>query len=386
MVYCRLLLILPAKISGMAQKRFFPNLNGIRFIAAFMVLFHHVEQAKHAMGIGNVYDRVIVQHMGRLGVGLFFVLSGFLITYLLLQERQNHGDISAKRFYLRRAFRIWPVYFVVVLSSYFLFPHIPLLEFPGAGEKVTNYFWERLSFLVLILPNFAFILYDLPYWCAQAWSIGVEEQFYYLWPWMIKYPRRRWGILLLFIAITALVLGVGLWLLDDPEQVKIEKALAFAGQFRLQVMAFGGMLAWLAFREKHKILRILFRKDVQYAVYALTLVFFISGVHFTGFMEFYGVLFGFFVVNLACNPNSVIHLEHKWIDYLGKISYGIYLYHVVAIVLTINILKHVMDESGSAYHFVLYTITILLTILICVVSYEWMEKPLLRFKDKRYGR
>jgi peptidoglycan/LPS O-acetylase OafA/YrhL len=370
----------------MSQKRFFPNLNGVRFIAAFMVLVHHVEQAKHALGFENIYNWAVVQHIGRLGVGLFFVLSGFLITYLLLQEKNNHGNIAAGSFYLRRAFRIWPVYFIVILSSYFIFPHIPLLEYPGAVENVTTYYWERLGFLLLILPNFAFILYDLPYWCAQAWSIGVEEQFYYLWPWLLKYPKRRWLTILFFLAITALILWLGLYFLQVPSEVKQEKVIAFLGQFRLQVMAFGGLMAWLVFKEKHTVLDILFRKDVQYSVYAFTIVFFLSGLHFTGFMEIYAVLFGFFILNVACNPKSVVNLEYKWISYLGKISYGLYLYHVIAIVLTINILKHLQTDSSVIYNFLLYTVAIAVTILICTVSFEFIEKPLLRYKDKKFGR
>ncbi|MBU1820427.1 MAG: acyltransferase, partial [Bacteroidetes bacterium] len=91
-------------------KRYFPNLNAIRSIAAFMVLFHHIEQAKNALGIANIYHLSIVKHAGRLGVGLFFVLSGFLITFLLLQEKTNHGSISTRKFYMRRVFRIWPIY------------------------------------------------------------------------------------------------------------------------------------------------------------------------------------------------------------------------------------------------------------------------------------
>lgn len=370
----------------MAQKRFFPNLNGIRFIAAFMVFIHHVEQAKHALGVANIYEWNIVQHMGRLGVGLFFVLSGFLITYLLLQEKSNHGNIDAKSFYLRRAFRIWPIYFVVILASYFVFPHISLLAYPGANEKVAIYFWERLSFLLLILPNFAFILYDLPYWCAQAWSIGVEEQFYYLWPWLIKYPKRRWWIILLFLAITAFVLLLGLHFLQDPKEVRLTKIIAFMGQFRLQVMAFGGLLAWLVFTEKNRILNFLFRKDIQYIVYSFSVLLFLSGIHFPGFMEAYGVLFGFFIVNVACNPDSVIQLEYKWISYLGKISYGIYLYHVIAIVFTMNVLKNFVFASDLTYNLILYPVSATLTILVCVASFECMEKPLLSYKDRKFGR
>jgi peptidoglycan/LPS O-acetylase OafA/YrhL len=165
------------KQSEVDRKRYFPNLNGIRCIAALLVVFHHLEQAKHALNIPNVYHVPIIQHAGRLGVGLFFVLSGFLITYLLLEERGRFGNVDAKKFYLRRVFRIWPIYFLIVGLSFFIFPHIPLMDYPGVEEKLTIHLPERLTLLLLVLPNYAFVLYDLPYWCAQTWSIGVEEQF-----------------------------------------------------------------------------------------------------------------------------------------------------------------------------------------------------------------
>jgi len=125
------------------KKRYFPNLNGIRAIAASLVVFHHLEQAKHALGIANVYDMPIIQHAGRLGVGLFFVLSGFLITYLLLEERGRFGDVDAKKFYLRRVFRIWPIYFLIIGLSFFVFPHIPIFDYPGIEEKLTVNLPER---------------------------------------------------------------------------------------------------------------------------------------------------------------------------------------------------------------------------------------------------
>ena len=211
------------------NKRYFPNLNGIRCIAALLVVFHHLEQAKHAFGIDNFYDVTIIKHAGRLGVGLFFVLSGFLITYLLLEEKGRFGDVDAKKFYLRRVFRIWPIYFLIIGLSFFVFPHIDLLYFPGANEKLAHNVAPRLALLLLVLPNYAFVLYDLPYWCAQTWSIGVEEQFYYLWPWIIKYPKKSGRIVFLFLLVTAVLLFGGVYLLDKTDEEKMSAVITFLG-------------------------------------------------------------------------------------------------------------------------------------------------------------
>jgi peptidoglycan/LPS O-acetylase OafA/YrhL len=369
------------------KKRYFPNLNGIRCIAALLVVFHHLEQAKHAFGIDNLYDITIIKHAGRLGVGLFFVLSGFLITYLLLEEKGRFGDVDAKKFYLRRVFRIWPIYFLIIILSFFVFPHIDLLYFPGANEKLAHDVAPRLALLLLVLPNYAFVLYDLPYWCAQTWSIGVEEQFYYLWPWIIKYPKKSGRIVFLFLLVTVAVLLCGTYLLDKTDEEKISAITTFLGQFRIQTMALGGLCAYLVYTQKTKFLNIIFRKDIQVVVYTLLAILFFSGIHFTGFLELYALFFSFFVLNVSCNPNTIISLENKVMSYLGKISYGLYIYHVFVIVFIINALRiYTPQITGTGYHVLLYILTFVLSVAVTAFSFNYFEKPLLAFKDRHFGR
>lgn len=370
------------------KKRYFPNLNGVRCIAAFLVVFHHIEQAKYALGLPNVYDSAIIQHAGRLGVGLFFVLSGFLITYLLLQEKGSFGNIDAKKFYLRRIFRIWPIYFLVILLSFFVFPHINLLSYPGIEEKLQVHNTERLTLLLLILPNYAFVLYDLPYWCAQAWSIGVEEQFYYLWPWLIKYPKRRISIIAIFLIASGLLLFGGLYFLEDVELAqKLKMIQTFIGQFRIQIMALGGLCAWLVYNDKFQILEFLFLKNTQIIVYTLLLILFFTGIHFMGFLEVYALFFGYFILNVSSNPNTIIHLENPVFKYLGKISYGLYLYHVIVIILITNLFKiYFPTFDGIGYQITLYIVTILTSVSIAGISFKYFETPLLHFKDRKFGR
>ncbi|WP_247237178.1 acyltransferase [Telluribacter sp. SYSU D00476] len=371
----------------MNSKRYFPNLNGIRSVAALMVLFHHIEQAKAALGIPNIYDLSLIKHIGRLGVGLFFVLSGFLITYLLLQEKHKYQDISASKFYLRRVFRIWPIYYLIIALSYFVFPYIPLFEYPGANENVFNYYGERLAFLAVVLPNYAFVVYNLPYWCAQAWSIGVEEQFYYLWPWIIKYPKRRILIFILFICASALVLYLAMQTVSPTQDEQLDMVMTFLGQFRIQTMAVGGVCAYIVFKDDRKFLDILYRRDTQIGAYILTVLLLVSGFHFPAFMEVYSILFAIIILNLASNPGSIININNRFMNYSGKISYGLYLYHVAVMIPILNLLRDYQPiMSGVSYNLVLYTSVVAISILVASVSYEYLEKPLLRYKDERFGR
>ena len=89
--------------------QYFKNLNGLRFIAAFLVIIHHIEQFKNLWNIPNFYYKSSIKSLGDVGVTVFFVLSGFLITYILLKEKQKTGTINIISFYIKRILRIWPL-------------------------------------------------------------------------------------------------------------------------------------------------------------------------------------------------------------------------------------------------------------------------------------
>lgn len=369
------------------KQLYFPNLNGVRFIAAFSVLFHHIEQAKNVFGIDNIYTNHIIKQMGKQGVGLFFVLSGFLITYLLLHEKGKNQGINIKNFYIRRVLRIWPIYFIIVIAATLIFPNIPIMyEFSGNTKYNDPYFCPRLSLLLIVLPNLSFVFYELPYMCSQTWSIGVEEQFYYLWPWLIRANtwKKRLGIIAIFIAGTAAIFAFYFHFFTDYTTADLPKLLNFfMSQFRILMMVMGGLGAYLVFT-KHAILKVLFLKKVQYIVYAILLTIIILGIQFKGLnLEVYSIFFCYFIVNVAANPDTIINLEYSVISYLGKISYGIYIYHIAVNIFVINLLKPYQNIwTNLHYNIVMYTFTVGLTILIASLSYHFLEQKLLAFKER----
>jgi peptidoglycan/LPS O-acetylase OafA/YrhL len=374
------------------QQVYFPNLNGVRFIAAFSVLIHHTEQIKYLMSLDNIYGNYFIKNLGKLGVGLFFVLSGFLITYLLLSEKKRRGDISTKDFYIRRVLRIWPLYFIIVILGFFVFPNIPIFNEPLRDQYYFDTdFFKRLPFFLLFLPNLGFVFFRSPYLCAQTWSVGVEEQFYAIWPWIIKSenPIKTFFKLL---TIFLLILGI-FWLyifkisdLSELTKQKIQDGLAlFFSQFRILTMVIGGIGAYLVFEKKDKILSILFRKDVQIAVYSILFLMLGTGFHFPGInMEFYGFFFCFFILNVSQNKDSIFYLEQKIIHYFGKISYGIYIYHPAVIVLCVNTIHYFLGKnlSNITFNLILYPFAFLFTIAVCELSFRFIETPLLKLKDR----
>ena len=107
------------------MKVYFKNLDGIRFFFFFLVLLHHAQFFKdiHEVPLSSVFSAYLVQ-AGKMGVNLFFVLSGFLISYLLFSEKMKTGTVSLKKFYIRRALRIWPLYFaygIIIIAGTPLF-------------------------------------------------------------------------------------------------------------------------------------------------------------------------------------------------------------------------------------------------------------------------
>jgi len=166
------------------NKIFFPGLNGIRAIAALIVIVFHTDQWSHYFALKSYgfWDL----RMQSYAVVLFFVLSGFLITSLLIKEKEKFGTINLPKFYFRRILRIWPVYYTVLIIGFSL-----IVIFPGAielGEK-HNLKLTFLSYAVLI-PNIGFYFGYSPDLVSILWSVGVEEQFYFFWPLIVKTARR----------------------------------------------------------------------------------------------------------------------------------------------------------------------------------------------------
>lgn len=366
------------------NKIYFPNLNGLRFIAALLVLIHHAEQIKFQYKLSNYWDVKFVRNIGQLGVILFFVLSGFLITYLLLKEKELTKTISVKQFYMRRILRIWPLYYLLICLALFVFPHFHFLVIPGMENVSSENYLPVIALFILFLPNIALVMFPPLPFASQAWSVGVEEQFYLIWPWIIKKTKN---VLVTLSSILLICLALN-WIFpflkrEFPDSDTIGYTGRFWEHFNIDCMAIGGIFAWILFSKKALLLNILYNKYLQLFVYFVTIIALLTGfyfpVFFTGFdinCEGYAVLFAYIILNLAANPNSIISLENRLFSYLGKISYGLYMYHVIAIVISIKITNSFFKNNNFVFYFVAFGIVILLA----SVSFEFFEKKFIIMK------
>ena len=366
---------------------YFPSLNGLRFIAALLVIVHHIEQLKYIYGLPNNFSSSFIQIIGELGVILFFVLSGFLITYLLLEEENRTSTIAVKNFYIRRILRIWPLYFFIVAVALFVLPNIPMFILPEY-DKATIYedLPSKILLYLFFLPNLVTPLYGVVPYASLLWSIGTEEQFYLIWPPVLKIVKKyRIGLMLLIVFGYLLFARALFSSRTDFIPFKYELN-AFWQSFNITSMAIGGFFA-LLLHSKHAALKLLMNKYLFYIVLAGTAYLIYQGVYFPSlivnglkfpyvYKEFYSLWFGIIILNFAANKGIVIHLEQRPLRYLGKISYGLYMYHTIAIVATLQAALWL----GALSDALLYPVSLALSILLSGVSYKYFESYFLNFK------
>lgn len=368
----------------MEKRIYFKNLSALRFFAATAVILHHVEQYKFWAKIPNTWGDTTTDALGHKAVSFFFVLSGFLISYLLMEEQKKTGHISIKDFYVRRLLRIWPVYYLVVIVCLFVVPFVFDLSFLGINLYDEKFILKTV-FLFLVAPNVLRVFSPNLVGGNQLWSIGVEEQFYLVWPvlfrWFIKHLLT---FLLVFIALKFLITAA----LDIALQAKPGLVLSSVTRFwillKVEQMAIGALGAWCLFYRKEKMMRFMYHRVTWYAsVIALIALLFLPTHHWLiNYPE--AVVFLLVIVNLSTNPDIRISMEHPVLIKLGNISYGIYMYHTLCITVCIYALSYFSLEKTNLvlFNILLYVSSIVLTIIVAHFSYTYFEKIFLRMKER----
>ena len=220
----------------LSSNNYFENLDGLRFFCFLSVFFFHsfiTDDAVIKSSFIYHFFKITIFGNGFLGVNFFFVLSGFLITYLLIKEKKTNNNIQIVRFWIRRILRIWPLYFACILYGFVIFPYIKMLT--GGIPNETANIWYYISFM----SNFDHIHKGLPDAAGLGvlWSVSVEEQFYLTWPVILSFfAVKKFWIPLLIILISSLVFRA----INDVPILHEMHTLSCIGD-----MALGGIGAWL---------------------------------------------------------------------------------------------------------------------------------------------
>lgn len=363
------------------QKQIYlPGLNSVRFIAAFMVILDHIELFKGYLGFQSFWSGDVSAYLGSFGVTIFFTLSGFLITYLLLQEKTvSNGNINIRNFYMRRILRIWPLYYLILILSFFILPHIGLLDMPvyGNGSDINQSFWSRLLLFVFLLPNVAFVWFPTVPFGNVLWSVGVEEQFYLFWPWLVKKIKTHVvKIAFICLAVYMIIRVVGIL---HYTRGGTPEFYMFTVRTRFSCMLIGAIAA--GYTE----LPILRKKWVQWLSLFLFLAMAGKLLNFSLYnvfnSEIQSLVVAILLINIAFNSNSILKLENGLMNYLGKISYGMYVYHSIAVVISLKLMASWYDYINyPLWSLLILLLVLMLTIVMSHLSYFYFEKKLLNLK------
>lgn len=360
---------------------YFKQLDVFRFLAAFAIVFYHIYDkgtgyfGKPAFMLrsdgslnrpGLWMDTAI--HNLWIGVDLFFLISGFLITYLLLQERQLNEKINIKKFYVRRILRIWPLYYLILSTG-------PLMAM-AYGEASPNYLKHALFLGNFDLINVGWISPSV----SHLWSICIEEHFYLFWPLLLYFiPNKRLPVFFMLVILISFLFKTYVLYNSD----KAWMTLFLHTLSRCDILAIGALLGYYYYK-KPFVLNV--PLGVRLVVYFIGLFLFCNDTLalwdslFPTIIKryFYVGILGFWMFNYMFNPNAKFVLKDGIIHYFGRISYGIYMFHPVIIVIIIHALK----KAGHPSIYLLLIITVLLTLGIAACSFEFFEKPFLKLKNR----
>jgi peptidoglycan/LPS O-acetylase OafA/YrhL len=391
-------------------ERFYrPELDGLRFFAFLAVYIHHTATfGTHGTHrnlpdwLGNSLGSIGMT--GAFGVDLFFALSAYLITELLLRERElrsegypalaslrdprvamrasssprlaTRGSIDVRAFYLRRILRIWPLYFAFLLLARVLAYVVP-------GEKLT---WGHVLGFALFSGNWAYMISPVNTVVGPLWTVSVEEQFYILWPLFVRRATARG---MAFVAAGIVVVGLVLRFvlvehgLDDWVQKN-----SFA---RIDGIAVGILLA-LALRWRPLVVPSRARPWMLLGALVALLGIGQSFNLITGAPIVACIVTGWPLVALACGVILLAVIGDRGpigrlltlrpIVYLGRISYGLYVLHQVGLLAASYYFPaHVSSAKDWLGHFV---VGLPLTVGLAALSYRFLEQPFLRLKSRRF--
>ncbi len=368
----------PERKSDSSAERFYrPELDVLRFFAFFGVfIFHaapHTRDFYDAAGVPHWLSSFLISVFGAgaYGVDLFFALSAYLITSLLLRERDLTGTVDLRGFYLRRILRIWPLYLTFVALAAiagWIFPSQHL----GAGYV--------LGFTFLA-GNWVYVFHGLPHsFAIPLWTVSIEEQFYLTWPLALrKATGRRLALIALGVLLLAYILRT--WMVVTGASTN---AMEYDTFTRLDPIALGILIA-LFQKQLPPFVRwqrwplILGGTAAFVSAYAMSALENNSSVSTWQTAAAHAITaFASTAVMLGVLGSPYSFFKNRALVYLGKISYGLYVIHELAHVLA----KQIFPAASPLRVVGQSIISLAITIALAAASYRWLETPFLRLKEK----
>lgn len=342
------------------------GLNGIRAIASVSILFIHLNGY-----IGTIkFD--FLNHWNY-GVTFFFALSGFLITYLLLFEKKRHEAISYKVFYRNRILRIFPLYFFYLFGS---------IIYMFIDDNCLHLSFNKFLFYFSFLANIPFLMNIAPLLLAHYWSLGTEEQFYIFWPFITQRSKNILKIIFLLLLSFTILKLIGRFI---DSRYNIPCLTGGFQTFAFDNMLIGAIGAYFYIYKNEFIKKYLLSYWIQVIMLVCFILLFLSKFHFASVIDnqLVSLLTVLLIYNTSLNKKTIFRLDNTILNFIGKISFGIYVYHpfIIHIVIPKIIHRHYFSGIGL-YTAAIYGSSLLITILVSWISFVSFESYFLRKKSK----
>lgn len=355
------------------QFKYVDGLNTIRFVAILLVIVGHWGVGADKGQLQFELIRSIIP-WGKFGLAFFLVLSGFLISSILFKVRRDMTPSDNKltiykNFLIRRALRLLPVYYLVIVTLFIVgVPHIRL----------------HIGYYLTHTANILFYMENVPSPMIHVWSLSVQEQLYVLLPLVILYANEKW---IKYFIYGGILLGIGSKFYVHFVQ---HKEFAFLVFNSFDSLGFGVLYAY----HKYKGTDAQFEKTVRFFM-PLLLYYCWQFDKFSGFpvvAQFHRTMWSVMSLGIIMyvlrNENKWLQkhfFENKTLNYFGKISYGIYLYHYIIGAYMDNWATYMLAHGGPAYIFgywPFYVIKLGTVLVVASLSYNYFETPIINLKKK----
>jgi peptidoglycan/LPS O-acetylase OafA/YrhL len=371
----------------MANYKKIYGLDGLRFFSFVFVILNHYYVILSSYGF-NIAEPKWIDSLGHFGLQYFFCGSGFLISYMMLLEQDKNREFKISFFYLRRIFRIWPAYLFLVAIVYLFIYNSDYFYLYGMSGEFVNDKKNAFLFFVLMIPHLSEFFFSTAPYLNHTYTIGIEEQFYILWAVMNKYCRKYFFNLNLFILILGIFLNIIHYFFRiyfHQQHLNIINVIATYYDFsQFTTFALGTLLAFY-YRSNHFTLQHFTKKWVQFIFYVCLSFCVYYNIHpaILG-NEFLSFLMMFILLFASFKETSIFNFSYPLWEFLGKISYGVYLFHYIGLVITLKpLIQYFHFDMHNTFD---YIVSIVLSLIVCtilgIISYYTIEKFFFKYKEK----
>jgi len=358
------------------SKYYFPQLDSIRGLSFLAVYFLHAIHPHFGPGF---FSRMLQYFYNNLvlSIDVFFILSSFLLTWLGISEYKEKGNFSFINYFIRRALRIWPLYFLLMIFSFVVVPY------------ASAYFNVRVTlppayYYLFFISNF--YLEGHVYFLRFLWTLSVEEQFYIVWGLCLLLFQKH--INALAVLLTTVSIAYTIYAIQNKVYYDFN-TLTYLVDFAVGIVAAVLMHkdnpVVTYFKNISKRNTLLFLLSLPVLFFLIFCIMYFSPAYFAPWLDLFGryifiIYIGLFIIEQMVNERTLLRLKsQRFLIYTGKISYGLYCFHGIVLTFGLVVLERLNVSMPVSIRAAIFLIIIY---GISAASYQFIERPFLSLKNK----